>query len=1240
MAHPCARRSPLVRSGLTQDERSHAELGATWFVPDERELADLILFGQRFARHLQYYDDTNARAGDWAAFFEADITASLAAMSRLPVDAFRATQRDLEGWLRGNPRRGVDRLATHARLFFHLPLALLREVAIHHARLPVDHPLEGMVATLVAHDLAEPLRGLASWYRGATPEGLGASAIFDDDALTLNDYNKTGGSADTRLRLSSTVLPLLPDGAKLSTVAGLDGALRNVPTGSTPATWASFYVAAGADSSPYQDATPPNLRFHQLHDALTYNLLVSAVERIYQGIARIRRDASGQLQASVESFAGHAPHYGLWIAFLKLFRHAQGTLNEFTGRHLDFYFRDVLRLGQRPAVPDKVHVLFELAKGHEARRLAVGTRLRAGKDAKGAPVSYALDNDIVVNRASVAELRGVHFHAKRDGMVPLAASVLRSRDGAGELPLANDDPSWPPFGPSEGPEARIGFAVADRALFLREGTRVIILRAELRSPVTDDGIACPISARLTAEKGWLEVDRARTRTVLDNRVRDSEAVVEERPAREKERRGARERAAIRHVLEITITLDPDDAPIVPLDAKVHGTEHAPGVPVMEVMFDFTMPGSARAFAELRNIQVNRVTVQASASGVKNLTVVAGGAAVDPSKPFAPFGPQPGVGADFIVGSSEIFSKSIAALSLNVEWERPYRNKDSYLAVDAGVFRAHDAILTGGRWSVAKPRRAQPHSGVALRLDAKAATIEFQDVSEIGGRTAQSLANPPFTPGSVNGFARLRLLRDFGHSRYVREQARALVGLAGGAGWTPKGVNTDGATKPLPLEPYTPVITRLEAAYTTTRSTVEGLRHLHPFWTSAATADRRLLPDLPFAGALYVGVRDLRPPSRLTLLVQVADGSGDPRLQPPNLHFAFLAGDAWITFEPQDVDDKSMNFTGSGVLGLNVPERADTRNGLLPGGLHWFRISAPHDSSAFNRLLSIDAQAAHASFVDEGNDPAFLETPLVAGTITKLGSPDLAIKKVTQPYSSFDGRPVETTPAFARRVSERLRHKDRAVTIFDYEALVLEAFPRLYRVKCLSTTALERDVGKRVVADNERRPGAVTVITVPWTHGRNARNPLRPYADQATLLAVDAFLRRRVSPFVHLEVQNPKFEEVQVECGVKFRPEIGDIAFYLEALNQALVSYLAPWARADGGEITFGGKLWKSSIIDFIEEQPFVDYVTNVRMYHKVDVDAPDDAWTRIDVEWIEGTTARSILVSAPGHLVTEHHDNA
>lgn len=1311
MAEPCAQRNPLVRSGMTQAGRRRIELSPGYFLPDERDLADLVLFGQRFAKHIQYYDATNTRAGDWTAFFESDVTASLAALVKLPVDEFRGFQLDLEAWLKARPARDPAQLAAHAKLEFHLPVVLLEIAGRHHARLPVDHPFAPQLVQLASRDLADALTGLIGWYKGALSGG--ANAVFADTAIDMNDYNTQGGAADERVRLSSTVAAAITGHPALSAAPVPERIMARIP----PGTWAGLYAATAEDASPYVDAIgAPSQRYEQIYDALSYNLLTTAIERVYQGMERIRRDAVAHLTASLRDFAGHAPHYGLWLTFLQLFQHARGELNKFTGRHLDYYFREVLRLGARAAVPDKAHLLFELAKGRETALLSAGTLFRAGKDALGRPVSYGLENDIVVNRGKVAELRGLRVATAvasgKTTQIPHAAFVVRSRDGLGEVELAKDDPTWAPFGPSESPAARVGFAVADRKLFMREGSRIIRLRAELKAPVSDTAITPRWVVRLTGEKGWFEVTgTSRISTIMDNSFTEPDDEEEEEEAAPPPKRGKQKAPAAKdsapnskksqggtvlmkefgfmgaekafvadkqpekqqlapqpkkkqkpthakpiRIIEITVTLSPDDPPIVPLDAKLHGGEHEPGEPVMEVTYDFSAAGAARAFAVLRDVKASRVTLVTEASGLKNLTVIAGGGVADVSKPFAPFGPQPGAGAFFTIGSSEIFSKRIADWDLTLDWLTAYSSAGYFRSKSADSYNPYEWVLTGGAWKkVPGDKRKRARAGRAapsasnkadLHLGETNATLQLRSASLIDGQADQTLENPPLDGKSVNGFMRMALPADFGHAAFPAENARALIALANKTTYTASsGVNTYATTTGtgaprLPYAPYDPVVTRIEASYETTRDAVEGFGLLHPFGVSGGTADGRLFPDFPFEGALLVGVADFDGPARLTLLVQVADGSGDPLRKAPDLRFSFLDGDTWTAFDPQDVDDKTNDFTGSGVIGLNLPEQADTDHNLLPGGLHWIRMAAAQDADALNRLLSVDAQAARVVFADAGNDPAFLDTRLPAGSIAKLVTPDLAIKKIAQPYSSFDGRPVERPEAFATRVSERLRHKDRAVTMFDYEALVLEAFPRLYRVKCLGTTELKRSAGNVIVADNEMMPGAVTVVTVPWTHGQNARNPLRPYTDQATLTAVDTFLRKRISPFVRLEVQNPKFEEVQVDFMVRFRPEIGDIAFYKDELNKAVIDFLTPWSRPGGGEIAFGGKLWKSSIIDFVEERPEVDYVTEFKLFHKVNIDAPAGGWTPVDVETIEATTARSILVSAPRHTIAEVPGNA
>jgi len=1254
LASSCSRRSPLARSGLTQAGRRRVELEADHFRIDERDIADLIMFGRRYARHIRFYEAPR-RPGlpppdeimDWTRFFESDVSAGLAALASLPVESIASFQSDLETWLKADPARDPAVLGAYFKLYFHVPFALLSEVGAIAENLPQNEPHRSVVAEMARRELVQPIEALIGWYKGASEPG--PSQVIPGGALQDADYKLGPIASDKRLRLPELIQSGVLGRADLAEEPLPSILLAGIP----PGNWNGIWTRVKADDAPYRDGGPK--AYERIYDALDYNLMVAAVRAITRAGARIKREASSNLVESLESFGGHEPHYGLWLTFLRLFRHAQQSLNGFTERHLDFYFREVLQLRSRGPIADHVHLLFELAKGVGAIRIPAGTAFRAGNDAMGGPVSYELEQDLVVNRGRIAALSGLRLEAANGGIIALASPECRSADGTGKTPLPVDRPQWPAFGPSSAPRARIGFAVADRKLFLREGARTIRVIAGFAKKLAVIPASDAWRVRLTGPEGWWEPPAGLTVTVHEGEpigMPDHLRYLEGGYGRIW--KGARTKPR----LEFKVELTADAPPIIPFDPAIHGGDRqGDGLPRIEITYDFEQASAASAFAGLGAGRLTAVELEVSASGLKQLSVVAGGATVDPAKPFAPFAPHPRIGATLIVGSSEIFTKPLANLTLSLDWQEPYDSTKYFRSKPASEYQVREAILKSGGW--------QDSGTHSLFEQGQSVTFNLGGASLVDGDGPQAFTNPDLTASSTSGFARLSLLDDFGHVEYPAEYARSLVKLAKGDNYDPPniyhfmraaqpahvsiregmawlpGIRAINDQRDMPLPPYDPMVTRIEAGYRSRLGPATRFIHLLPFGEAdVEPAEGNLFPVLDFEGCLLVGVADFEPPARLSLLVQVADGSGDPLRRPPRLYFDYLAGDEGKPFEERAIDDKTLGFTSSGLLGLAVPREADRWHRAMPGGLHWFRISADQDADALNWLMSIDAQAGRAMFVDAGNDPAWLATPVPPGTITKFVAPEPGVKKLVQPYNSFGGRPAEAPGDFATRVSERLRHKDRAVAAFDYEALILEAFPKLYRAKCLPTTAMERDGGGRVVADNEVAAGAVTVVAVPFTHGMNSRDPLRPYADQALLGEIERYLGVRVSPFVRLDVMNPKFEEVQASFKVRFHHGIADIAFHRDELNDALVKFLTPWAREEGGEILFGGKLWKSSLIDFVEERPEVDFVADFKLFHKPDADAADGDWTPVDVELIEATTARSILVSAPRHLIEEVPGNA
>lgn len=240
--------------------------------------------------------------------------------------------------------------------------------------------------------------------------------------------------------------------------------------------------------------------------------------------------------------------------------------------------------------------------------------------------------------------------------------------------------------------------------------------------------------------------------------------------------------------------------------------------------------------------------------------------------------------------------------------------------------------------------------------------------------------------------------------------------------------------------------------------------------------------------------------------------------------------------------------------------------------------------------------------------------------------DSAIKKIEQPFTSFGGRIQEESNEFYTRVSERLRHKNRAITIWDYEHIILQNFQSVYKVKCLNHTRFEGTA----TSINEAAPGNASLVVVSNIRNKNAVDPLKPRTSLVTLEDIKTFIRAIQSPFISLHVYNPLFEEVRVKFNVSFHPGF-DKGIYSVKLNEALIKFLSPWAYATGSDIVFGGKIHKSVILNFVEEQEYVDYITCFEMFHIVPGDPNNDPLKDVD-EAIASTSA-SVLGSAAEHEI-------
>jgi hypothetical protein len=194
-----------------------------------------------------------------------------------------------------------------------------------------------------------------------------------------------------------------------------------------------------------------------------------------------------------------------------------------------------------------------------------------------------------------------------------------------------------------------------------------------------------------------------------------------------------------------------------------------------------------------------------------------------------------------------------------------------------------------------------------------------------------------------------------------------------------------------------------------------------------------------------------------------------------------------------------------------------------------------------------------------------------------------------------------------------------VTRWDYERVVLEAFPGVHRVKCIPHAR----------EGSWMAPGHVLLVVVPDLRNQNAVNPLQPRVDADTLDQILTHVQARAGMQVRVAVKNPSYQKVRLDFQVRFRAGY-DFNHYRVQLEEALVQALSPWAFADGPEIGFGGAVYRSVLLDLVEELPYVDYVTEFRMF----------SWTgekidRTDRDVARPATPDAILVSDAEHSIAE-----
>jgi hypothetical protein len=967
----------------------------------------------------------------------------------------------------------------------------------------------------------------------------------------------------------------------------------------------------------------------------------------------------------------HSPYLSLFFTFLKLFINVRNRLNPFPQKYFKYLYDDILKIRPKGYLPDSTYLLLSLKDGFDNFFIPKGTRFLAGKDETKKDIYYSADNDTVINKAKIGQIR-TFYQEKNELIWPKIDCTSLLVDEIPCLAIENFKPGntdmWPLFGGTTSPtrkNADLGFVVSDTNLLLQEGNREIrvsicfteesfvefAVRLEkakgeyLLNEILIKLFSNIFSIYVTTEEGWFKIDNYLFDSYLIN--------------------GSLEPYSI----NIQFSLLVDDPSVTAYNPEVHGYDFARGLPAAKFLINnesYLFP-----YSLIDDLELERITTSVRVSNLKNTLIFNELGKIDTTKPFYPFGVIPKLNSSFILGNYEISRKKINGLDVQIKWNSLPEDENGLQAYFSGYdetisksdYKCKISFLNDGNWlpedkSVQEqvnlfasnpPHDESPKEKLhPVTLLNNISTFYYQvdkrrieatdfgyNKNTLGGFVKISLCNPPFL---------------FGHNKYP--ECLTKVTLANAKKKVPK---------PLPNPPFSPVIEDLTINYTSISQiefsakqtlemkTTRKFYHLHPWGYEEiqkySNNDKiRLVPVYNHQGNLLIGLMDATPNMTISILFNLLDDSileEDNEL--PEITWEYLASNQWKPLPKLNlISDSTNTFLESGIVIIRMPQDIDKQNTILGNNYHWLKVSAKGNLESVCSVVNISTQAIKVTWENKDNSLSHLDAPLPLTTIAKPEITLPGIKTILQVVNSFGGNPPENIQQAKIRVGEQLIHKNRAVTPWDYERLILDAFPDIYKVKCLP----------HMSSGKLKDPGNVLIAVIGKVDKNNLRIDYEPMVNQSTLHKIKSFVSQMASGFANIEVRNPVFERVLVRCAVKFNEGL-DAGYFIERLNNEIIDYITPWQTTGNNEPGFGKVIKCSDVLSFIQSLSFVEYATDFSMiqisrdtrfkYHLHDtarkkyveysLEQIDDNELAIERKILKPSDPWGILISAERHAI-------
>lgn len=930
-------------------------------------------------------------------------------------------------------------------------------------------------------------------------------------------------------------------------------------------------------------------------------------------IFHIQNFVKRHLRNNIFGRDNHLPNNALYITFALLYQKLQGQINTLSKRHLDFYYKDVLQQTLSDPIPTETVLCFETTLGARSIVVPEGTQFTAGKLFGGKKeVFFETNKSILIHPVVLVSLRTLYFNKSKYiqiGTNDLIISNIISNHLIDKTKKIENAEKWSLFGADQDTLinsaitsttiTNIGFMIGSPVLFLQEGKREINLTFTL-----EEHSAKHIFWKLLAQ---MVTNQCLPLDVVFNMVFEKAFIISYTSIKGWETISSYELSFHEgdNTFTVSVLLENMAPPITELTSeKKHSVW-----PMIRLVFDEYAPIYAYSF--FKGVQLDAITIDVKVSEIKNLALYTNIGKMPLTKSFDMFGPLPKKGSYLMIGKSELFKKELSNLTIHIDWEATpmddggfdtYYNEYSEEFTNDS-FKVEIQGLSNGYWF---PHNEELLEKQNLYTVENCMTAEGYDSNMIASKRSfyidelgpykfsrnYTLQDPlKDTIHTQGGFLKLTLASPpyaFGQEVYQKNYTEIA---------TYNAKNNEGLA--LPNKPFVPRVKTITVDYEakdviylnrffSTNEDSDALAgdfvHIAPFGTEKIVSNNKIykniiVPDFEGEGYLYFGLSGITAGIGVSLFFDLQNHTPINNTRNENITIQYKEGNNWVSLTQKHIiSDTTNKLMKSGIIELTFPNHVV----INKDEVFELRCIAQLEAYMYPIIKGIYINAVTVACITD--DIAVIGKKVPAYSLIKPVKKIPQLKKIIQPIDSYGGKLPGDQALFYTEISERIRHKDRAVTIWDYERLVLYYFPDVIAAKCTNL-------------DSNFKPQAgkikLIVLSTKW------KNQNHHYFNTNELSQIAKLIQNKANSFSKIQVQNPEVESLLVNCLVAFYEEDNG-GYYINELNKVVSNYLCPMPVEGHNPVEgIGVTVEPRMLVSYIENLPYIQSVEKLNIEHIV-----------------------------------------